>query len=117
MSKSQPRPTFKVHRTTGRYRSFFHAHCEIKLRGQNVGNIGFSQSGLGDPNGRYKVSIRVKDDTVKCGWKWTVFKQTFDDGFPSDSEQINRAKEWVVKWWDSITQRYELYGVEPEGDD
>lgn len=69
--------------------------CYIKLNKKEVGNI--SNNGWrGD--GKFRITLTVKDEGEKCGWKWIKLKATFD----SEDE----ARQFLNENIDELLSRY-----------
>lgn len=97
--------SFKIERPTGRFRSFYHASCDIKSDGKVVGSIAYR--GARNVNGCYKVGLMVVDETQHSGWKWITLTKQFDA--MGDEANIKLAKEWVKIYWDHLNQKYNLH--------
>jgi hypothetical protein len=90
--------TFKVHRPTGRYRSFSNSYTDIKFKGNVCGSI--AKKDIKDTY-VYKVKFQIIKDDINsdgnpnCIWRWITLAKEF-----STEDQ---AREWVNK---ILTQLY-----------
>jgi len=92
--------TFKTTKSTGRYRSFYSDSHDIKLKGNNVGNIQDEKP--------FKIKLMVMkneakgitDNNPNCPWKWITLKK--------ESESLEEAKTWINSVIEQIQKQYEL---------
>lgn len=101
------KPTFKIHRPTGKYRSFELPHVDIKLNKKKCGSITPDGRFTTSANG-YCVMLAVKDATSR--FKWVTFKARFNE-FDSHTS-IENAKQWVVENWSKLTADRDLFFFE-----
>lgn len=52
-------------------------------------------------DGKYQVSLVVKDTAKYCGWGWLTFKARFGDELA--------AREWLLAKWETITTKYQIH--------
>lgn len=103
--------TFKIHKSTGRYSSFYPDYCDIKLNGIKVGGIQQTKNII--PN-KFSIGFMVvkKEDmenkNPNCEWEWVWLKHKTDT--------IQEAKEFIIKLSDEIQEQLNLYmGREEKG--
>lgn len=66
--------TFKREVPTGLHRSFSNIFTEVKIKGKQCGIIREGKA-LND----WSVSLVVKDESQKCGWRWANLKRRFEN--------------------------------------
>jgi len=94
--------TFKTEKSTGRFRSFYPDHHYIKIKKSKVGTISDEHP--------HKIRLAIFKDDINedgnpnCEWKWITLKK--------ESESVKDAKEWLVKAYTAITEKYKLYPLD-----
>ena len=90
--------TFKTHKPTGKWKAFSTPTHYIKLGNVLVGRI--------DDEHPHKIRLMViKDDIMEngnpnCAWKWVCLTK--------NSNSISEAKEFINKYYDEITSKYNI---------
>jgi len=91
--------TFKTNKPTGRYKSFFKATYDIKLKGKVVGAI------TSKAPHRIRLEIIKKDimedKNPNCLWKWTTLKKEFNS--------VDEAKAFLKENYERIVNQLNLY--------
>lgn len=87
--------TFKIHRTTGRYRSFDRSCMDIKLDGKQVG-------GVYEMDDNYEIRFIVKSGKHP-GWKWVTLKKR--------ATSFDEAKQFLRENFKSINEKLELVSL------
>lgn len=105
--------TTKTTPATGRYRSFFSDHTDIKLKGKEVGEIsGTKELGIPSVKAPYRLRFMVIKDDINedgnpnCEWKWITLKKEFNT--------VDEAKEFVKQEevCKAVLEKYNLYTEE-----
>lgn len=97
----QKKFTFKIHKPTGRYRSFYSIRVDIKLDGKRVGSFN-------DNDFRIRLQV-IKEDIMEdgnpnCVWKNILLK------FKANS--IKETKVFLNENIEYILKKYKLYKLE-----
>ena len=91
--------TFKTHKPTGRYRSFFKPDHSIKLNKCECGTIGH------EPPHRIRLQIvkdhEHKDNNPNCPWMWITLSH--------QSKSVEDAKIFLNEHIDAIMGKYTIY--------
>lgn len=97
--------TFKTIKPTGRYRSFYEDEYQIKLNGQECGNIYSDSKGFYVRLMVYKKDIN-EDGNPNCEFRWVEFK--------NGNSSLEECKSWLnseeVRKF--IEENYKLYLLE-----
>ena len=91
--------TFKIHRATGRYASFFADHVDIKIKGKVVGMFS-----CGSVTSEDRILFHVKDETQKSGFRNVVLKK--------EVTTINETKQWLNENYEAITTKFQLHQLQ-----
>ena len=90
--------TFKTEKPSGKYRSFFDDHIDIKYNKKVVGEI--------TPKFPHKIRLmvikneKITDNNPNCNWKWITLKKDF--------ESIDEAKLWINDKKSELLNVFEL---------
>lgn len=94
--------TFKIHRPTGRYKSFYEPYIEIKLNKIIVGSLDYAKP--------HKIRLMViKDDINEDGNPNCTFKSIW---LKKENNSIEEAKLWLKEVKEIILKKYNLKNTE-----
>lgn len=90
--------TFKTRKPTGKWRSFFETHHDVKLDGKDVGSI--------DDKQPHTIRLMVhkadinEDENPNCSWKWIKLKK--------QSSSLDEAKQYLNDFIHQILEKYNI---------
>jgi len=90
--------TFKEHKPTGRYRSFYHSYWDIKLKKKVCGHIHRND------NGEFTIMLSVKKEKTQedpCSFRNAKLKAKF--------KTIEETKEFLINNTEAIMKQFDLY--------
>lgn len=102
------KPTFKIHKREGPYKSFQSIYIDIKFGGKKCGNILESRE-----KSTFEFWLSVKKEVTKefpCPFQNIKFKHEIPS-FPTKTA-IAAAKQWVIDNWEVLTKDRDLYFFE-----
>jgi len=93
------KPTFKIHRPTGQYRSFDHSHMDVKVKKKECGTVYYNSK-----EGKYRLQLAVVKESTEeepAPFRNITLKIQFDS--------LDDAKVWITEHFSTITSKYNLY--------